>query len=134
MFAQYMYPHLKTKVFPIQSLYDLVGITAVVGADCIQGHSLQSCTPDQRNHIEDYKNNVINFLGQIAGNPANGFWAIACVEHELTTGIFYSHNYEIPMRSGSTADIGLNGWVLKKPIGHVYIDTVAWPGNQPCAN
>ena len=65
MFAQYLYPFLKTIIFPVQSLYDSVALPVIVGANCIKNHSLQSCTEEERNHIEEYHREVENFLGKI---------------------------------------------------------------------
>lgn len=37
------------------------------------------------------------------------------------------------MKSINTMDKSLSDWVLKKQVGHKYIDSGIWPSNQPCS-
>lgn len=133
MFAPYLVRFIKVPIFHVESLYDIVAMSLLVGTNCYQGKSLSACSADERNHIEDYRLNLQRYLGEVGGNPNNGFWTPACVGHEFINSEFYSPDYAIPMKSENTIHATLRAWVDKKPWGHQYIDSGQWPSNQPCS-
>lgn len=134
MFAQYLYPHIKAPILPINSLYDTWSIPNILGIHCIDlTGSLKGCSDADRHTIEDYKKNSTIVLAEIGGLQGNGAWGISCAEHGyLHYNAVYNPRFTVPEGSDYTIEFSIASWLIGYK-QNVHIDTVSWPDHKSCA-
>lgn len=93
MLAENMHKHIKTPLFPVQSLYDSWSLPNILNIRCAKSESLRDCKPDELAFVEQYHRNTSRVLEEIASRAGNGCWAPVCVDHGYIWGMLYSPNY-----------------------------------------
>lgn len=134
MFAEYLYPHIQTPLFPVNSLYDTWSIPNILGISCINSTgSLAGCSDGDRHTIDEYKKNLTTVLGKIATLTGNGAWGISCAQHShLVSTVINNLKYAVPGGSNNTIEFSIASWIVGfKQNNH--IDTVDWPNNKACS-
>lgn len=120
-------------IFFTQSLYDSFHIQEVLGFECAQlFKSLSECPAKDKEIIEEYKKKVETKLYEAGKIVQNGVFGISCALHGLTGGKYDNDMFEVPMNSGNMLYKGLQGWEKGERV--VWIDSVDWPQNAPCAH
>lgn len=134
MFAQYMYPHIQTSLFPVQSLYDTWSVPNILGINCIDATgSLKGCSDGDRHTIDDYKKNTTAVLTGIAGMTGNGAWGVSCAEHGyLHYNAMNNPKFTVPEGSPYTIEFSIASWIVGFKLNN-HIDTIDWPNHHTCA-
>ena len=120
-------------IFFTQSLYDSFHIQEVLGYECAElFKSLSECPAKDREAIDGYKKKIDSKLQEAGKIQKNGVFAIACALHDMSGGKYSNDIFEVPMNSGNMLYKGIDGWRNGQKI--VWIDSVDWPKNTPCAH
>lgn len=121
-------------VYFLQSLYDGFGIAEVLGLKCAEEFaSLSECTKEHREAIENYHQNLTSTLEEITQEDIHSGFGISCIAHSFFGFRWNNDIYEVPQNSGHRAINVVSNWAEGKS-SDLYIDTVNWPDNKPCAN
>jgi hypothetical protein len=82
LMSPYLLPHIHVPLFFIQSQYDAWVIPNILGLGCVVEGSLELCTQDELQFIEQHHKEVYsNIYDGIRMHESWGGWAPSCINH-----------------------------------------------------
>jgi hypothetical protein len=125
MAAQYTYPHISSKIFALNSMYDTWQLQNILQIKCIP----PKCTPQEMEHLEKFFEEFKSAAQPIMSSSTNGAFLDSCFKHCQSLSDASWNGIKV---GGQTAAETFGNWYYQRTAGKGKEIDCAYPCNTSC--